>query len=270
MRQHGPALLRKAHEIEGRGALAFQVGRHRDQGADGDDAGAAHACHQDLERFIERLRTRFRIGRQCRFEVGQRQLDAGRFAQRTAQHRHEARTEAFDARIILVARRLLDLALAPEFGLERQDRQAVGLHAAVAAAFADGRVDHHAPRRIGEYGLARFVLLAPAALLGGAGLVVYQHRDAGDLAQHALDRIELVAVVHGDAVRQAHLRIVLGLVGHHHHLARALADHLLHDLRHRQAAVHRLAASHRNRIVVQNFIGDIGARRHRLTDCQRA
>ena len=51
-------------------------------------------------------------------------------------------------------------------------------------------------RRIGEG-----VALAAAALFGGAGLVVDQHRDARELAQLALHGVEFVAVMDGDAGR---------------------------------------------------------------------
>ena len=48
--------------------------------------------------------------------------------------------------------------------------------------------------RFGRVGKA--AALAAAALLGGAGLVVDDRGDAGDLAQLALHRVELVAVTH--------------------------------------------------------------------------
>ena len=56
---------------------------------------------------------------------------------------------ALHARVVLVAGRLVDLGLAAELGLDRQDRQAVGLRAAVAAALADALVDEDALRRLG-------------------------------------------------------------------------------------------------------------------------
>ena len=48
-------------------------------------------------------------------------------------------------------------------------------------------------------GVGQRAALALAAHLGGARLVVDQHRDAVDLAQLALDRVELVAATHRDA-----------------------------------------------------------------------
>ena len=86
-------------------------------------------------------------------------------------------------------------ALAAEFGFHRHHGEAVGLHAAVAAAFADGFVDEDAARRIGH-----LAALAAAALFGGAGLVVDHGRDAGIFAQFALDGVEFVAMADRHAV----------------------------------------------------------------------
>src|SRR4029077_20255636 len=96
------------------------------------------------------------------------ELRALGFGRRAAINRHEARAEAVEAGEVLVAISLVDLPLAPEFCFERLDRHAVALVRAVAAAFADRVVDHHALGRIGE-GAA----LAAAGPLGGAGLGGY-------------------------------------------------------------------------------------------------
>src|SRR3546814_16518734 len=76
-----------------------------------------------------------------------------------------ARAEAVQAGEVLVAGRLVDNPLAAQLGLDRLDRDAVRLHAAVAAALADQLVAEDALVRVGE-GAA----LAPAALLRGTGL----------------------------------------------------------------------------------------------------
>src|SRR5262252_6026172 len=83
----------------------------------------------------------------------------------------EARAEAVDAGVVLVARRLVDGALAAELGFNRCHRHAVRFDPAVAAAFADQLVDHHA---LGWVGV--LAALAAAALLRGASLVVEQDR----------------------------------------------------------------------------------------------
>ena len=129
--------------------------------------------------------------------------------QLAALDRHEARAEALQAGIVLVAHRLVDLALATERGFDRLDRDAVGLDAAIAATFADQLVDEDAAVRIGI-----FAALAPAALLGGAGLVVDQDGDAGNVHQLLLERLDVVAMVEGGAGREAGIgRIFLRLVG---------------------------------------------------------
>ena len=160
-------------------------------------------------------------------------------------HRDEARAEAVQAGEVLVAVALVDLALAAELGLERLHRHAVALVGAVAAAFAHRVVDEHALGRIGE-GAA----LAAAALLGGAGLVVDQHGEAGDLAQLALHGVELVAMADGDAVREVGAdRVLVGLVGDDDDLLGAFGRDLRGDLGNVQRPVMRLAAGHGDRVV---------------------
>src|SRR6478735_7668339 len=61
----------------------------------------------------------------------------------------EGRAEALHAGEVLVAVRLVDLALAAELGLERLHGDAVRLHAAIAAALADQLVDEDALVGIG-------------------------------------------------------------------------------------------------------------------------
>src|SRR6476620_2422199 len=78
---------------------------------------------------------------------------------------HEGRAKAFQAGIVLVAGRLVDGALASQFGLQRLDRDAIRLHRTIAAAFAHRRIDDHAAGRI-LHGPA----FATTALFGGAGL----------------------------------------------------------------------------------------------------
>src|ERR1700675_4965931 len=120
----------------------------------------------------------------------------------------EARTEPFDAGIVLVAVRLVDLALAAEFGLERLNRNAVRCLRAVAAAFADEVVDEDALRWIRIQSA-----LAAASFFGGAGLVIEQNREALDLAQLALDLVQFAAMMDGRTFREIVLWIFAGIVG---------------------------------------------------------
>src|SRR6185312_6599230 len=115
------------------------------------------------------------------------------------------------AGIVLVAGRLVDGALAPELRFERLHRDAVRLHTAVAAAFADQLVDDDALLRVGER-----AALPAAALLGGAGLVVDQDCAARDFRKLLLHRLQIVAVVEADALRPGDAgRIFLRLVADH-------------------------------------------------------
>src|SRR5262245_30845064 len=100
---------------------------------------------------------------------------------RRRHNRDERRAVAQQAGIIFVARRLVDLCLTAELGLDRLDAQAVRFGTAIAAALTDRLVDEYARRWVG-----RFTALAQAAQLGGAGLVVDQHRDTRRRLQHAL------------------------------------------------------------------------------------
>ena len=123
----------------------------------------------------------------------------------------EARAEALQARQIDVAAGRIDAALAAERGLHRLDRDAARLRRAVAAVLAHLLVDHDALRR-----LRQLAALAAAALLGGADLVVDQHRDAVVVAQFALHRVEFGAHMPRGAGRQRRCRRqAVFLVGHH-------------------------------------------------------
>ena len=104
-------------------------------------------------------------------------------------YRDETRTEAVQARVVLVATVLVYLSLSPEWRLFRNDRQAVGLYRTVATTFADQVVDDDEPLRILE-----LAALAPPALLGGAGLCVDQHSDTWYFAQLPLHGVELATV----------------------------------------------------------------------------
>ena len=166
---------------------------------------------------------------------------------------HEGRAEAVDAGKVLVAARLVDRALAAELGFERLHRDAIGFDAAIAAAFADEFVDDDA-----LVGIGIFAALAAAALLGGAGLIVDQHRRAGNCAELLLDRDEIVARAQRHAGRPIGPRgIFADVVGDDDDLPGAVGGDLPRDLRHVEAAFVALAAGHRHRVVEQDFVGDV-------------
>ena len=64
--------------------------------------------------------------------------------------------------------------------------------------------------------------------------------------------------------------VFFGLVADHDEARYAFRFHLTRDLRHRDAAVDRLAAGHRDRIVIEDLVGDGGFRRDRLADRENA
>src|ERR1700687_62622 len=88
----------------------------------GDRLGERLVEHRDAALLLLR-----RVARSGRFGVGS--------------DGQERRAEALDAGEILVAGGLMDARLATEFGRHRFHAHAVGLLAAVAAAFADALVD---------------------------------------------------------------------------------------------------------------------------------
>src|SRR5690606_20997082 len=187
-------------------------------------------------------------------------------AQAAAMHGDEARAEALDAGIILVAGVLVDFALAPQLGLQRQYRQAVGFLSAIATTFAYGGVDEHALGRVFQ-----LAALAAAAFLGGAGLVVNDHRDALELAQLALHGIQLAAVMETGVGRETGAAgVFIRLVTDDGDALDALIGHLPAELIDTQFAVDGLATGHGHRIVVENLVGDVHARRDRRPNRQAA
>src|SRR5690606_19176971 len=199
--------------------------------------------------------------------AGRRSRGAGpALAQAAAFDRDEAGAEALHARIVLVARGLVDDALAAELGLEGLHGKAVRLRAAVAAAFAHHLVDHRAHGRIGE-----LVALAAAALLGGARLVVDERRDARRVAQLALHAVELVAVANRDAFGPARaLRVLARLVGHDNDGLHALGRELARDHGRVERPVVALAARHGHRVVVEDLVGHVDLRRDGGADGEQA
>src|SRR6185437_3410603 len=144
-----------------------------------------------------------------------------------AMYSNEGRAEAVDAGIILIAVRLIEGGLAAPLVHRRLHRDAVRFHAAIAAAFADQIVDHHA--LVGIWEGAAF---AAAALFRGAGLIVNKNAHAGHGGEFALQRIELVTVMHGQTARPVGvLGILPRLVADHDHAAGAFGGDLPGDLR---------------------------------------
>src|ERR1700761_3742343 len=99
----GAPLLGEAGHVEDRAALSLDMGGHPEKRTNRDDAGSTDAGNENAIGFVESGMCR--LGQRRQFVLA----EIARFPelQRTAVHRHEARTETFDARIILVAARLI-------------------------------------------------------------------------------------------------------------------------------------------------------------------
>ena len=161
-------------------------------------------------------------------------------------HGDKARAKTLHAGEILVAIGLVNGAFTTEFRIDRHHRDAVRLHAAIAATFAHRFVDDGAFRRIDH-----FAALAAAAFFRGARLIVDDAGQTGNFAEFALHLIVIVAMVNRHAGRPFQTRrIFFRLVGDDRNALRAFGVQLQGDLRHRQLAVDGLAAGHRHGIVV--------------------
>ena len=249
MADHRAKLLCQAGLVHGGAALAFNVRRHRHQRGDGQHAGATNACHHGIPRFVQigqhRLRQRIEQG----IHIAGSAIG---FAQLAADHGHKAGAKTVGAAVVLVAGALVDLALAPQFGLLGNDRQTVGLDTAVTASFTHCIVDEQA---LG--GIFQSAFFAPAALLRGAGLHKNDDRSTVVFAQLALQGIHLVAVVQAVAGDAAELAAPgLRMIADQSDPVDALRRHLLDQVGDRQGAVKRLAPGHRHRIVVEDFVGN--------------
>ena len=252
------ALLGQTRHLYHAGAAALQMRGHGQDRTHRHDARAADAGDDDVVRAIDGRQRRFR-------QVTDLDGRGGLLADPRALHGHEGGAEPFEAGEVLVARGLVDGALAPEFGVDRHQRHAVRLHAAVAAALADVRVDEHA-----AVGVGKGALLAPPALLGRAGLDVDDGRDAGRVAQLALDLLHPVAGRHRHALGKPRGVHLLLLVAHHADRRHAHGAQLVHDAVGVQAPLVGLAARHRHGVVVEDLEGDVRPGRERGTDRERA
>ena len=261
MRGDGPVFLRHAGHVQHRHALAFQVRGHAQQGPDGDDPSAAYAGDQHVVAAIH--------GRCCRH--GQGLLGCllchwSALAQTRPFDRDKARTKAFVAAVVFVARGLVNQAFAAEFGVQRKNRGAIALLAAIAAAFAHQRVYEKALIRFSQA-----LFFAHASFFSGADLVVNQHCGAGQFPQFALHAFHVGAVVHRHPFGQtAAVGVALHVFGHHHHTLHAFGGNLAGHGLHRQLSVHRLTAGHGHGAVVENFVSDIDFGRDGRAYGQRA
>ena len=178
---------------------------------------------------------------------------------------NEARTEPVDARVILVARGLIDRPLAAKLRLDRRDRYAIRLDAAIAAALAHEVIDDDALCRIGK-----LAALATTPFFSRARLIVEKNRAAGRFAQLALYRVERVAMMDFDVAVEVSRWIFVGLVRYDDDLRNAFGAALARDIARRKGPVDGLPARHRDRVVVENLVGDVDLRGDRRADREDA
>ena len=144
-------------------------------------------------------------------------------------------------------------------------RQAVALVAAIAASFAYSLVDDD-PKCRGVDAVA----LAVATFLGGAALVVNQDGAARHGGQDFLRFDQTVATPDLDADRHLDASIAVEFVGSDDDLASALGLQHLAQRGHIQLAERVLTASHRDRAVVEDLVGDVGAVGDGRPDCSHS
>ena len=230
-------------------ALALQMRGHAQQRADGDDAGAADAGDEDavglVERRQRRLRQRGEVAPCSRAALRLRSLPPW------------------------TVTKLGQKPLTQEKSLLQEDWSIARLRPnSVSTGITDRQLDctPQSPQpsqtsslmntRLG--GIGHRPALAPPPLLGGAGLVVDDDGDAGDLAEVALHLVQIVAVMHRGARREAAAgRILVRLVADDGDALHALGSELVGDHRHVERPVHRLAAGHRHGVVVEDLVGDV-------------
>ena len=188
--------------------------------------------------------------------------DSDSLFQLGAVDRNKRRTEPFYAGEILVAARLIDNAFAPPLGLDWLHRDAIRLNAAIAAAFANELVDDDA-----LIGVGISMALAAAAFLGGASLIVDQHRDARNSGKLFLHGVELIAMMNSEAGRPFGVAwIFVRFIGYYHNALGAFGRDLPRHLRHCETAIIGLTAGHRNGIIEKDLVSDVGVRSDRGSD----
>ena len=90
------------------------------------------------------------------------------------------------------------------------------------------------------------------------------------VAKLALQHVHLRPVVETGQRREIAARDTVQIISDEGDPLHAFRVAAVRDTCRRQLAVHRLAAGHRNRVIVQDLEGDVGFGSHRLADGERA
>ena len=160
----------------------------------------------------------------------------------------------------------MDLPSFPELGVDGQHRKAVADPGAIAASLAHGLVDHHPAGRFFQD-----APLSQPAGLGGAALVVDQHRHTRGPAQLLLHPHHVLARADADTGGEGGVASVASdVVGADGDGADALGGQRPGQGRNIHEAGHVLATGHGNRRVVEQLEGDMNAGGHAGPDGQAA
>ena len=146
----------------------------------------------------------------------------------------------------------MDARLGSQFCLHRVQRHAVADLATIAATLADFLVDHRE-----DVGFRLNAALALAAFLGGALLVVDQHRDPRRGLQLLEGRKERLAAAQRGDPGEARATPTLRLLGDDDDLSHPFRRHAVGKLRDAHAALRVLAARHRHSTIVEKLECDI-------------
>src|SRR3546814_8886148 len=112
--------------------------------------------------------------------------------------------------------------------------------------------------------------LAQAPQLGRAGLVVDENGDARDVAQLALDLVQVRTRMNGDPFAERAGGILVRVVRHDYDARRAFCRDLRGDALDRQLAIHRLSTGHGHGVVDQDLVRDVDAGSYRRAHGPRA
>jgi hypothetical protein len=249
--QHRAEFLRKAGEIEHAGPLALQMRRHGGDRADGDHAGAANAGDQQVERLLSSAGSAG-FGTECISfcDVASAGFGLRRSAPSTVTKlgQKPLRQDMSLLQLDWLICRLRPNSVSLGSMLRQLDSVEQSPQPSQTSSLMNGeclRIGHSAA-------------LAPPALFGRAGLLVDQHRDAGNLAQFALHRVHLSACVNGDAARKICARELLGIIGHQRDPLDALGAADMGNRLNADRTIDRLTAGHGDRVVVEDLVGDVG------------
>ena len=173
---------------------------------------------------------------------------------------HERRAEPFHAGKVFVAAGLVNRALAPQLGLFWCDGDAIGLHAAIPAAFADIRVDEDTLVGIGEQSP-----LAPPPLLCRTGLDIEDRAHAFFGGEVLLHLLQFGPLMHRQTFEGRRINILFLVIDHR----KVLHPHGLQLSRNAGRAeitIVVLPPGHGNCIVIKDLVGDVGACRQSSAD----